>query len=93
MQACSNGRGSCTAGTDLTVCSATLEVQCGTSGLIKQMMLDQCGGHANPYHYHTGKRTPHAAAAATTTIACLITRLEVRIPVLILRHWAFDSDR
>ena len=54
VQVCTNGLGTCTAGTDLTVCGASLEYQCGTSNLIKQMLLDQCGGHASPYHYHTG---------------------------------------
>jgi len=54
VQVCTNGLGTCTAGTDLTVCGASLEYQCGTSNLIKQMMLDECGGHASPYHFHTG---------------------------------------
>ena len=54
VQVCTNGLGTCTAGTDLTVCGASLEYQCGTSNLIKQMLLDECGGHASPYHFHTG---------------------------------------
>jgi len=52
-QVCTNGLGTCSAGTDLSVCSAILEKQCGTSALKTQMFLDDCGGHANPYHFHS----------------------------------------
>lgn len=44
--------GTCDAGTDVMVCSQYLQNQCGST-FKPQMFLDQCGGHAQPYHFHT----------------------------------------
>ena len=47
--------GSCAAGLDVPVCETQLEYQCPsatTTGVKYEMMLDTCGGHAMPYHYH-----------------------------------------
>ncbi|KAJ3303638.1 hypothetical protein HDV03_003612 [Kappamyces sp. JEL0829] len=49
-QVCTGG--TCDAGTDVGVCEAQLKIQCGSSFNAK-MFLDQCGGHANVYHFHT----------------------------------------
>jgi len=50
-QACDNGKGSCVAGTDVTMCESKLKKECGTD-FRAWMFLDDCGGHANPYHFH-----------------------------------------
>ena len=47
--------GSCAAGLDVPSCEKQLEYQCpaaSTSGVKYEMMMDTCGGHAMPYHYH-----------------------------------------
>jgi hypothetical protein len=72
VQVCTNGLGTCTSGTDLTVCGASLEYQCGTSNLIKQMLLDECGGHASPYHFHTGLAVPVAWRGVTAVVAAAL---------------------
>ena len=51
-QACTRGYGSCPAGVDLPACEAELETECGTRNVNYGMLLDTCGGHASPYHYH-----------------------------------------
>lgn len=51
-QACTNGLGSCDAGVDLTACDSKLHFECGGANVKHGMLLDDCGGHANPYHYH-----------------------------------------
>ena len=51
-QACSNSKGTCDPGWDVTTCSLVLEQQCGTAYVKYTMLLDDCGGHASPYHYH-----------------------------------------
>jgi len=51
-QACSNGKGTCDPGWDVTTCSLVLERLCGTADVVYTMLLDDCGGHASPYHYH-----------------------------------------
>ena len=76
-QVCSNGYGSCSAGTDLTMCGAALEYMCGTAYVAKQMLLDQCGGHASPYHYHSGAHWP--PAPASVHLAALRPELRIRI--------------
>eukprot|EP01134_Creolimax_fragrantissima_P002583 CFRG2583T1 len=40
--------GSCDAGVDVPMCVNSLQAQCGEV----EELLDPCGGHANPYHYH-----------------------------------------
>jgi hypothetical protein len=52
-QACDNNVGTCDAGLDLGACEAKLTYECGSSHVIKGMLMDSCGGHASPYHYHT----------------------------------------
>eukprot|EP01134_Creolimax_fragrantissima_P008633 CFRG8633T1 len=43
--------GSCEGGVDVPMCAASLDAQC--SGDINEgLLLDPCGGHAQPYHYH-----------------------------------------
>lgn len=50
-QACDDNLGYCPAGADILTCDAQLHYLCGDK--IKSMMLmDSCGGHATPYHYH-----------------------------------------
>jgi hypothetical protein len=45
--------GSCDAGLDLEVCHAKLEYECSNGVLTNaDMLLDDCGGHAMPYHHH-----------------------------------------
>jgi hypothetical protein len=47
-QACTVNYGSCDAGTDVTMCEARLEEQCGTVNLKSTMFMNSCGGHAEP---------------------------------------------
>jgi hypothetical protein len=51
---CSDGSGVCFAGVDVPTCEFSLEILCGESNSSAQhaLMLDTCGGHAMPYHYH-----------------------------------------
>ena len=51
-QACNNGKGTCSLGWDVGTCRDVLERQCGTGNLSLGVLLDDCGGHASPYHYH-----------------------------------------
>jgi hypothetical protein len=51
-QACTRGYGSCDGGVDLNTCENELEQECGTANVDYGMLLDECGGHAMPYHYH-----------------------------------------
>ncbi len=60
-------QGICDAGTDLTMCGASLEYQCGTSAINKKMLLDDCGGHASPYHYHADLKCEYANPTDTNT--------------------------
>ena len=50
-QACTNNLGECAAGTDVMMCFQAMAYQCG-SGLSTTKGVDDCGGHASPYHYH-----------------------------------------
>jgi len=59
-QACSNGLGDCDGGIDIGTCDKELVAECGAeaAGWNSQntdmyMLMDSCGGHANPYHFHT----------------------------------------
>ena len=51
---CSDGTGSCYAGVDVPACESSLDITCAKTGskVVHQLMLDSCGGHAFPYHYH-----------------------------------------
>ena len=51
-QACDNGKGTCPAGLDVPMCEKALEVMCGKSNVKVGMLMDSCGGHAMPYHFH-----------------------------------------
>ena len=44
--------GDCAAGTDVPLCEEELSYECGGS-YDTSKLLDSCGGHAKPYHYHT----------------------------------------
>lgn len=57
--------GTCVAGTDLTICGASLEYQCGTANVNKAMLLDDCGGHASPYHFHTNMNCDYNASVSS----------------------------
>jgi len=51
---CSDGSGTCPGGMDVPTCESSLDYTCGKTGSlpIHALMLDTCGGHAMPYHYH-----------------------------------------
>jgi hypothetical protein len=50
---CTDGSGECPAGMDVPTCEDSLDVTCGSSSKVQHsLMLDTCGGHAMPYHYH-----------------------------------------
>jgi hypothetical protein len=51
---CDDGSGTCPAGMDVPTCEASLDYTCGLTGStpVHSLMLDTCGGHAMPYHYH-----------------------------------------
>ena len=101
VQVCTNGLGTCTAGTDLTVCSASLEYQCGTSNLMKQMLLDECGGHASPYHFHAGLAAAcewlwrGGCACGDVRVGSMFVcgRLELRVPVQLVGDRPLSADR
>lgn len=62
-QACSVTYGTCDAGTDVYMCEKRLEYLCGTSRLTTTMFMDDCGGHAAPYHYHCHMKCENATSA------------------------------
>lgn len=51
---CKDGSGTCPAGMDVPTCETKLDFDCAQSGStpVHELMLDTCGGHAMPYHYH-----------------------------------------
>jgi hypothetical protein len=50
---CTDGTGTCPGGMDVPTCEDSLEITCGDSSKVEHgLMLDTCGGHAMPYHYH-----------------------------------------
>lgn len=52
-QPCTNGHtATCSGGLDVPNCVKTLEYSCGKANVQYSLMLDTCGGHAMPYHYH-----------------------------------------
>ena len=60
--------GDCSAGVDVPMCDAELHFECDSGTLNEGMMMDDCGGHAIPYHYHmdmsclyTAHSTNHAS--------------------------------
>ena len=53
MAPCEDGSGECYAGLDVPTCESSLDITCNTTTNVKhEIMLDSCGGHAMPYHYH-----------------------------------------
>jgi len=77
-QVCTNGKGSCPAGTDLKVCAAYLERTCGTINLQTSMLLDTCGGHASPYHYHADLECDYNSALSLNHSALIAFGLDGR---------------
>lgn len=50
---CTDGTGTCPPGLDVPTCEDSLTTTCGGSDKVQHgLMLDTCGGHAMPYHYH-----------------------------------------
>jgi hypothetical protein len=51
---CDDGSGECYAGLDVPTCESSLDITCAesNSSVVHSLMLDTCGGHAMPYHYH-----------------------------------------
>ncbi len=45
--------GYCPGGMDVGTCEAGLFNSCPSGTVRTELFMDQCGGHANPYHYHT----------------------------------------
>jgi len=53
MDPCEDNTGECYAGLDVPTCESSLDITCGNTTNVKhEIMLDSCGGHAMPYHYH-----------------------------------------
>ena len=44
--------GYCPGGMDVKTCEETLFKTCASGTVRTELFMDQCGGHANPYHYH-----------------------------------------
>ncbi|KAK3235645.1 hypothetical protein CYMTET_54166 [Cymbomonas tetramitiformis] len=65
-QACSNGLGDCAGGVDVPTCEKELEYECGTSAVKYSMLLDSCGGHAMPYHYHADLSCVYTASDSSS---------------------------
>jgi len=63
---CKDGSGTCPAGMDVPTCEANLEYVCGETGSkpVHELMLDSCGGHAMPYHYHNDDACDYDHTAA-----------------------------
>jgi len=51
---CEDGSGTCAGGIDVPTCEESLKDICAETGstVVYSLMLDTCGGHAMPYHYH-----------------------------------------
>ena len=45
--------GYCPGGIDVGTCEAGLFNSCPSGSVRTNLFMDECGGHANPYHYHT----------------------------------------
>lgn len=45
--------GYCAGGIDVKTCEDGLLAACGAQNTITELFMDSCGGHANPYHYHS----------------------------------------
>eukprot|EP01065_Artemidia_motanka_P046857 TRINITY_DN7193_c0_g3_i1.p1 TRINITY_DN7193_c0_g3~~TRINITY_DN7193_c0_g3_i1.p1 ORF type:complete len:240 (+),score=69.48 TRINITY_DN7193_c0_g3_i1:485-1204(+) len=64
-QPCENGRtGTCSGGLDVPTCEKSLGHQCGSANVKYGLMLDTCGGHAMPYHYHKDLACDYNSGAA-----------------------------
>jgi hypothetical protein len=62
---CTDGSGECPAGMDVPTCEDSLTVTCGDSSKVEHgLMLDTCGGHAMPYHYHNDNSCDYDHTAA-----------------------------
>jgi len=63
---CSDGSGSCPSGMDVPTCEASLDEICAEtdSTVVYSLMLDSCGGHAMPYHYHNDNACDYDHTAA-----------------------------
>ena len=72
-QACTNGKGSCDAGLDVNVCGKKLEYDCGSASLSRGMLMDSCGGHAGPYHYHTELKCDDVVNVKISTYGSRVT--------------------
>jgi hypothetical protein len=78
-QVCTNGVGTCPAGTDTRMCGALIEKACGTANLkgnttaSMHMLLSDCGGHAG-YHNHESIACEYSATATghSTLIGVLL---------------------
>eukprot|EP00238_Polyblepharides_amylifera_P009832 CAMPEP_0196580674 /NCGR_PEP_ID=MMETSP1081-20130531/29978_1 /TAXON_ID=36882 /ORGANISM="Pyramimonas amylifera, Strain CCMP720" /LENGTH=428 /DNA_ID=CAMNT_0041900615 /DNA_START=106 /DNA_END=1392 /DNA_ORIENTATION=+ len=44
--------GECLGGLSVEQCDAHLAATCAEGDVLTSLFLDNCGGHANPYHYH-----------------------------------------
>lgn len=63
----SGTHGFCAGGIDVQACEDGLKETCGEENTLVELFMDACGGHAQPYHYHTDLRcsyipttSPHA---------------------------------
>ena len=45
--------GFCPGGMDVGTCEASLYNSCAAGSVRESLFMDDCGGHANPYHHHT----------------------------------------
>jgi len=62
-EACStSGVATCQAGLDVPTCEAKIRYECQEGGgdVLARMLLDDCGGHAMPYHYHVPTRCEYS---------------------------------
>ena len=44
--------GYCSPGIDVATCEESLQVLCDQKDILTSLFLDECGGHATPYHHH-----------------------------------------
>jgi len=59
-------QGYCPAGTDVEMCLALLQNNCGTSNAAVGGFASMCGNHASPSHYHTLQNCDYDATSSAT---------------------------
>lgn len=65
-QAPAAAQGYCPAGTDVDMCLASLQNNCGTANAAPGGFASMCGNHASPSHYHTLQSCDYDSTSSVT---------------------------